>query len=305
MKNIKLARFSTIIVVLALVAMAFAGCAGGNEADSAAGSGAGVVEVAVSDTTGGVAASVNGVEIGENAVTAYINNFRHAQGLQDDGDWGQWIYDAGYSMEALRSDTIEYLVSQELIRQAAEQEGITVTDAEVDAKIAEARGEGTDEEYAQALDQQGMTESFYRESVRVSLLQEKLSEKVLGDNEVDEAQLLEYLKMYYPDDVDEKATSLEGIDEGRIETVRNILKTLNDNQGFSDWMADFRSKAEIVTNKMPEGLPYAVDLTPYIEAANAEQATSSNAASADQVASNGSANEPSASVSSASEEASN
>ncbi len=305
MKNIGLARLSAVIAALAMILLAFAGCAGGNGTGAAGGNGAEVVEVVASDTSGGVAASVNGVEIGENAVTAYINNFRHAQGLQDDNDWGQWIYDAGYSMEALRSDTIEFFVSQELVRQAAEQEGVTVTDAEVDAKIAEARGEGTDEEYAQALDQQGMTESFYRESVRVSLLQEKLSDKVLGDNEVDEAQLLEYLKMYYPNEVDEKATSLEGIDEDRIETVRNILKTLNDNQGFSDWMADFRSKAEIVKNSMPEGLPYVVDLTPYMEAANAAQAASSDAASAGQGSSGGSSSEPSASASSASEEASN
>ena len=43
-------------------------------------------------------------------------------------------------------------------------------------------------------------------------------------------------------------------------------------QHFSTWFEEYRNNAEITVNPMPEGLPYAIDLAPYEEAAaqNAE-----------------------------------
>ena len=266
-------RTVTILTVLA-ISFALAGCANtGNEQTGvmAIGSGAGVVAIDTGDLSSGVAAEVGDVEIGENAITAYLNNFRYSQGLQDDDDWGQWIFDAGYSIEGLRSDTVEYFVSQELVRQAAAQEGINVTDAEIDEAIADARGDSTEEEYASALDQQGVDEATYRDNVYIGLLQKKLKEKVGGGGEIDDETILEYLKLYYPDDVPEDATSLDGISEERIETVRELVAGFNANNNWTDWMTEFRNKVGVLTYMMPEGLPYAVDLGPYEEAAYAEE----------------------------------
>ena len=41
-------------------------------------------DVSVSDTSEGVAATVNGTEIGEKAVTSYIANFRSMSNLESD-----------------------------------------------------------------------------------------------------------------------------------------------------------------------------------------------------------------------------
>lgn len=289
-------RILAIIAVVAL-ALSLIGCADGGKGSSEVGSGHEIVPIDVTDLSGGVAAEVGEVQIGENAITAYINNFRYANGLQDETEWGQWIFDTGYSMDGLRSDTVEMFVNQELIRQACEQEGITVSDEEVDAKIAESRGDASDEEYAAALEEQGLDEAAYRENVRLGLLQEKLAEKVAGGDKVDDATVLEYLKLYFPNEVDQDATTLDGIDEERIKSVRELVEGFNSNQAFSQWMMDFRKKSDVVTYMMPEGLPYVVDLAPYEKAyyAALEQENASSSGDAQDSSASDSASSSSAS----------
>lgn len=264
------------IAVAVMLAMGLAGCTGGDGSQQAenVGSGAQIAAINASDLSGGVAAKVGDVEIGENAVTAYVNNFRYAQGLADDNAWGQWIYDNGYSPDAIRRDTVETLVSQELIRQGAAREGVLVTDADVEAKISEARGDASDEDYAKSLDDQGLTDEFYRETVRVGLLQKGLSEKVAGADEADDETVLEYLKMYYPNDVDKDAKTLDGVDEERVQLVRDLVKSFKGNTAFTEWMQSFRDEVGVTVNPTPEGLPYYVDLAPFEEAANADQGES-------------------------------
>lgn len=257
-------------MIVALFAFSLGGCA--SEGDSASealiGGGQEIAAIDVRDLSSGVAAEVGDANIGENAITAYISNFRYAQELQDDDAWGRWIYENDYSIDALRRDTIEMFVNQELIRQGAEQEGLTVSDEEVDAKISEARGDATDAEFAQSLDSQAMTEDYYRETVRVGLLQEKLTEKAVGGNDVGDETLLEYLKMYYPNEVDKDARSLEGIDEEHVKTVRDLLANYNGSQALSDWLQGLRDKVGVVISGMPDNLPYFVDLAPYEEEAS-------------------------------------
>ena len=60
-------------------------------------------DVSVSDTSEGVAATVNGTEIGEKAVTSYIANFRSMSNLESDADWAQWLVDNNYTAARARS----------------------------------------------------------------------------------------------------------------------------------------------------------------------------------------------------------
>ena len=256
-----------------------------SEDSASLGKGLEIAAIDTEDLSGGVAADVGDVQIGENAVTAYINNFRYAQGLQDDEKWGQWVFDAGYSMNGLRAETVDLFVNREIIRQAAASEGITVTDEEVDQRIAEARGEATDEQYAEALEQQGLDEASYRENVRIGILQERLAGAVAPSEDIDEKTLLEYVKMYYPDMVSEDADTLEGVDEEIVSSVREMLSQYNSAQGFSNWVEDYESNIDVVTHIMPEGLPYVVDLRPYEEAAY--QAEAEAAATAETAGSGG------------------
>lgn len=127
------------------------------------------------------------------------------------------------------------------------------------------------------MEQEGLDLNTYRDEVRFSLEQQALAEKVVpADTKVDDAQVLEVVKMYFPDAVDENAKNLDGVDKETVDQVRSMLESSAVQEAFSKWMDDYRSKAKVVIVDMPASLPYDIDLTPYQEAAKqAEQNESS------------------------------
>lgn len=213
------------------------------------------------DVSNGVATNINGVEIGENDVTSFVTSFRMAQGFEDDDAWGQWLVDNGYTPETMRLDVIEYLTTRELLAQAAKEQGVEVSESDVDAQFtAIAEQVGGEEAMSEALAMQGMSVESYRESIALSLLQEGLVDKVTSDDEsVSDAAVLEMMKMYFPDEVPADAETLEGLDPSLVDSVRSWLKQ----QAFSGWMDQYREQSAITVNDMPEGLPYDVDLSGY------------------------------------------
>ncbi|WP_337426874.1 SurA N-terminal domain-containing protein, partial [Slackia isoflavoniconvertens] len=134
-------------------------------------------DVSVSDTSEGVAATVNGTEIGEKAVTSYIANFRSMSNLESDADWAQWLVDNNYTAADIREEVINYYASQELIRQAAEENDIKVESSEIDSQVQQMRSYyDSDEDWENALKQIGTTESQYRSLLEISMLQQALQE---------------------------------------------------------------------------------------------------------------------------------
>ena len=148
------------------------------------------------DTSGGVAATVNGVEIGENAITAYIENFRATNGYDDDESWANFLLDNGYTVDSLRGDTLEYYINQELLRQAADAEGVSVSDEELDEAIESYRAEYDDEQWQAWLDACGYSEASFREYMRLTLLQDALTEVVAQDVAASDEDVLGYVQMY-------------------------------------------------------------------------------------------------------------
>ncbi len=151
----------------------------------------------VHDTTGGVAATVNGVEIGEDAITAYIEDFRASSGLTDEASWAQWMVDGDYTPATVREDVINYYVQQEVIRLAAADQGITISQEEIDEQVAAMRAYyDSDEDWEQALAYMGINEAQYREMLELSFLQQGLLEAVGSEGEIDEEELLMYAQIY-------------------------------------------------------------------------------------------------------------
>ncbi len=149
------------------------------------------------DTSEGVAATVNGVEIGEKAVTAYIENFRTSGGLEDDDDWGQWLVDSDYTVEDIRTQVIEYYISQQLLRQAAEENDVTFDSDEIDSQIESMRSYyESDEAWEEALQSAGMTEDSYRSLLELSALEEGLMEVVITTEDPSDEDILTYGEMY-------------------------------------------------------------------------------------------------------------
>ena len=165
------------------------GC--GNNQSSDSGS------VSVYDTSQGVAATVNDVEIGEAAVTNYMQNFRVSSGLAADADFAQWMVDNAYTPSDLRNDVIDYYVDQEVVRIAAAELGVSVSAEEVDAQVNNIRGYYEDEDaWTAALAAQGLTEQEYREMVEMSLLVKGAKESLDLDAVISDEDKNMYAQMF-------------------------------------------------------------------------------------------------------------
>ncbi|WP_251212749.1 SurA N-terminal domain-containing protein [Adlercreutzia murintestinalis] len=141
----------------------------------------------VYDTSEGVAATVNGVELGEKAVTAYVDSRREAFGMTDDESWKSYLEQSQITPEELRNQIIDQYVSNEEIRQAAAANGIEVTDEEVDKAVADLKEQyGNESSWRIYLKQTGQTEYDVRESQRISLLNRKLYYLATGSSELED-----------------------------------------------------------------------------------------------------------------------
>lgn len=147
--------------------------------------------------TGGVAATVNGVEIAEDDVTAYIDNVRaqvvsYSDAENEDDAWGEYLATYGYTPESLRETVIEnQFVQRELIRQGAEEQGIVVDEATIDGYVDQMRAYyDSDEAWRSALEQLDMTEDEYRESIELALLNQDLQDAVAPETEPTEEELV-------------------------------------------------------------------------------------------------------------------
>ncbi len=84
---------------------------------------------------------------------------------------------------ALETFVTTALINQKLIEQAAERMDVTVTDAELDAEIAQLKGivEGNEAAWQAWLQQNNYTEPILREELRISLLTAKVRDEVVGN----------------------------------------------------------------------------------------------------------------------------
>lgn len=125
----------------------------------------------------GVAAVVNGVEIPESDVNAYIDSFRSTDpDLSSDEGWNDYLAQQGYTQDSYRQYVvIESLIKDELVRQAAEAQGITVDENYIADEIAQQKAAYPDEaSWQQALAAIGCTENQYRSLLEYSYLVGKL-----------------------------------------------------------------------------------------------------------------------------------
>lgn len=164
---------------------AITGCTAGDEADT---------EILESDTglTGGVAATVNGVDIEEDKVTRAINNMRLSYNYAEDEDWKEYLKGQNETPESMRDQTLGTLIDQQLILQFAEQRGVTTTDEEIQSYVDEmAANYTTPEKWDEARKEGGFeTDDDYKEALRYSILQTKLQEGFEEAVQLDDAGLL-------------------------------------------------------------------------------------------------------------------
>ena len=145
--------------------------------------------------TGGVAATVDGVNITEDTVTKQIMSVRTAYGYGSDGSWAQYLVDNGLTPETYREQVIDSYANQYLQTQAINEYDASATDEEVESAWNDAveNSGGDEKSFIESLATYGYTESSYKESLRNSLELDKLRSAVASVDDPTDQEIVDYL----------------------------------------------------------------------------------------------------------------
>jgi parvulin-like peptidyl-prolyl isomerase len=169
----KLLRISLAILGSALVLVA-TGCGGGGQSVPA-----------------DAVAVVDGSEISRADLDELIARAKKTYESQD-----QEFPKAGTpEYQSVQTQYVKFLVQLEEFEQEAEKLGVEVTEKDVDEELQEfikTRFAGKRADFEKALKEQGFTEDALRETLRTSVLSQKLFDEVTKDVEVAEADIVAY-----------------------------------------------------------------------------------------------------------------
>ena len=319
--------------------------------------------------TGGIAATVNGVEIQEDEITQDIQTMREKRMMTTEKSWGEWLAEYSYLPTNVRDDYLDTYIDNEVLRQECATMEIAVEASEVDEHVNQMSSRyESPEKWHEALDEVGMTEEDYREKIEVSLLKQRVEEtlppvepsaendplvyaqenlstfdgvkrashilfeagdeataqEVLDKLRSGELDFAEAAKTYSTDTgsaeqggdvgwgaplnsfVEEFQQGLDGLQPGQVSDLvtsqfgTHIIKCTDifnapaqltsldqlpeefsqyaENQvaanetetPYEKWLKEKREAADIVTNPMPENVPYNVDMSKYMDAETLE-----------------------------------
>lgn len=149
-----------------------------------------------SGSTGATAATVNGVEISEDAVTNQIENIRASYALDTDEAWGEWLAENDLTPQTLREEVIDSFVDKELQKQGSESLGISVDEVDLDEAVNKMKSKyATNEKWASALVQAGFSnESDYREQLKSQMLPSSLYASFASEEDPTDEEIIEVAK---------------------------------------------------------------------------------------------------------------
>lgn len=167
------ARISVIATIVAIILAVFcvlslSGCNSKTEGNE------------TTDWTTKVAATIDGHDIMESDVNDFIEKYRKAYGYSTDASWATFLDSQGKTTSDYRDLAIEQLEERYLVQKLAEDDGITVSDTDVNNAVTKARQsagyDGDDDGWKAFLDGLGYTEDEYSETFRESLLVDAYAE---------------------------------------------------------------------------------------------------------------------------------
>ena len=139
----------------------------------------------------GTAVRVNGVEISNERFNAFYQEYRRPYGINVAGRG-----DHLQRLTKLRKEAMDEMVEQELIRQAAEAQGIQVSEAEIDTALAEiSEPFDNPDEFNRRIQSEGFTPDSYRQHVgRMIAAKKYLDDIRLGVATVSDEELEAYYR---------------------------------------------------------------------------------------------------------------
>ena len=143
--------------------------------------------------TGGVAATVNGVNITEDTVTNQIMSTRSSLGCDADEDWAAYLAQNDQTPESYRESVIQSIAEDYLLTEAIRDNNITVSDEEVEARWQEAvAGYESEDAFVSMLSQLGYTEDSYKQMIESQLQQQALRDAVAAVEDPTDDEIIAY-----------------------------------------------------------------------------------------------------------------
>lgn len=144
--------------------------------------------------TGGVAATINGTNLTEDTVTKQIMSMRTSYGYTKDKDWAQYLVNNDLTPKKYRKQLIDSYTQQILLQQAQKENGVTVSDKEVEKAWKDAcKSAGGAKTIKKTLKTYGYTEDTYKSSLKESLAQQKLKEAVAPTSKPKDSEIVDYI----------------------------------------------------------------------------------------------------------------
>ena len=146
-----------------------------------------------------IAATVDDHVITRAEVYARIKMIRAQNGLADDADYLKYLSDLGISQTDYFSKVLDIMVDETLVEMEADRLDITVSEAAVDARIAQLSSRYPNyASWLETLTACGYTETSYRDAVRSSMISSALENKIVSQIEPSQNQLAEYAAQVAP-----------------------------------------------------------------------------------------------------------
>lgn len=197
--------------------------------------------------TGDPIAIVDGALLREGHVTAFVDAFRWAAGLREDGAWAAWLWKTDGTEALVRQETIVYLINFMVMRGAAEELGIEVPYCDVQAQIAYARSAAGGDEGLQAqLASLGVDLDQYEEGVRMCFVQTRLIDQTTEVEPPSASDILQFLKSH---ELVDRSAVLSDIPEDAQVAARTYLYAAAKEKAFDDWLAAYRTSIDIARLK--------------------------------------------------------
>jgi foldase protein PrsA len=222
-----------LLLVAAVLALALAGC-GGSES-----------------VPGDAVAVVDGTEISRAELDALVDQAKKSYAAKDQ----EFPKVGSPEYQQVQQQYVAFLVQKAQFEQQAEELGIEVTDADVEKtreQLKKDRFDGNEQKLKDALEQNGLSEEAFRETLRVSVLSDKIFKAVTKDVKVTDAEALQAFT--------QSPEQFGGTPESR--EVRHILLAEKDSNGQIDY-AKTKVQADDVYAQLQDGADFVTLVKKY------------------------------------------
>lgn len=127
-------------------------------------------------------------------MTKQIMSMRTSYGYTKDKDWAQYLVDNDLTPKKYRKQLIDSYTQQILLQQAQKENGVTVSDEEVEKAWKDAcKSAGGAKAFKKTLKTYGYTEDTYKDSLKENLAQQKLKDAVAPTSKPKDSEIVDYI----------------------------------------------------------------------------------------------------------------